>query len=98
MENIATSVRVTAAAHALLSDLTARTGKSKAQVVEEALRAWEERNFWAAVQFSFASEPESDELRSERDLWEGTLTDGFEPRPHPKKASPRRRKAYGGKK
>lgn len=77
MENIATSVRITATANALLSDLAGRTGKSKAQVVEEALRDWEDRMFWADVQHAFAAGPETEELRAERELWECTVLDGL---------------------
>ena len=86
MENIATSVRITAAANALLSNLADKTGKSKAQIVEEALRDWDDRIFWAEVQSAFAAAPESEELRRERQLWENTAADGFE-RPRPKRKS-----------
>jgi hypothetical protein len=74
MENVATSVCITGAAHALLTDLAAKTGKSKAQVVEEALRHWEDRMFWAEVQSAFEA-PEPEELRIERELWERTAMD-----------------------
>jgi predicted transcriptional regulator len=78
MENVATSVRITGAANALLTDLAAKTGKSKAQIVEEALRDWENRMFWAEVQSAFeAAEPEA--LRKERELWERTVADGLAP-------------------
>src|SRR6266849_231030 len=77
MENIATSIRITADANALLSDLAVRTGKPKAQIVEEALRHWEDRIFWSAVQYAFAATPEPDELRAERELWERTVGDGL---------------------
>jgi predicted DNA-binding protein len=69
METMATNVRITATANALLSALASKTGKPKAQIVEEALRDWEDRMFWAEVQEAFAT-PESDDLRSERELWE----------------------------
>ena len=87
MESIATSVRITAAANALLSDLAEKTGKSKAQIVEEALRDWEDRVFWAEVQSAF-SRPESDELRRERELWESTVADGLEKKPKVKGRRP----------
>jgi predicted transcriptional regulator len=76
MESIASSVRITAAANALLSSLASKTGKSKAQIVEEALRDWEDRMFWTEVQQAFAA-PESHEMRAERDLWDRTVTDGL---------------------
>ena len=77
MENMATSVRITATANALLSALAGKTGKPKAQIVEEALRDWEDRMFWAEVQQAFAAMPESDDLRSERELWDRTVADGL---------------------
>ena len=83
MENIATSVRITATANALLSDLAGKTGKSKAQIVEEALREWEDRTFWAEVQSAFA-EPEAEEFRVERELWESTVGDGLRAKRAPK--------------
>jgi hypothetical protein len=78
MENVATSVRITGAANALLTDLAGKTGKSKAQIVEEALRDWEDRMFWAEVQSAFEA-PEPEELRKERELWERTTADGLAP-------------------
>jgi predicted transcriptional regulator len=77
MENIATSVRITATANALLSALAGKTGKSKAQIVEEALHDWEDRMFWTEVQQSFAASAESAELRAERELWDSTVPDGL---------------------
>ncbi|MFN7925995.1 MAG: hypothetical protein U0Q16_38210 [Bryobacteraceae bacterium] len=76
MENVATSVRINAAANALLSDLAVKTGRSKAQVIEEALAALEERLFWTSVQEAFA-EGESPEMRAERELWDRTVGDGL---------------------
>lgn len=77
METIATSVRITATANALLSDLARKSGKPKAQIVEEALRDWEDRMFWTAVQHAFIAAPETEELRAERELWECTVPDGL---------------------
>jgi predicted transcriptional regulator len=77
METIATSIRITADANALLSDLAVKTGKPKAQIVEEALRHFEDTMFWGAVQDAFAGAPESEELRHERELWERTVADGL---------------------
>ncbi len=57
--------------------LAAKTGKSKAQIVEEALRNLEDRVFWTEVQQSFASGPESDALRAETELWASSVPDGF---------------------
>jgi predicted transcriptional regulator len=79
MENIATSVRITATA--LLSALAGKTGKSKAQIVEEALRDWEDRMFWTEVQQAFAASAESAGLRAERELWDRTVADGLESAP-----------------
>jgi hypothetical protein len=79
MENIATSVRITAAANALLSALAGKIGKPKAQIVEEALRGWDDKMFWTEVQQAFAASPESEELRTERELWDRTVSDGLAP-------------------
>jgi len=89
MENIATSVRITATANAMLSKLADKTGKSKAQVVEEALRDWEDRIFWAEVHAAF-SVPESAELQRERQLWERTAADGLERPPRANRKRGRR--------
>lgn len=78
MQSIATSVRITASANALLSSLASRTGKPKAQIVEDALREWEDRVFWKEVQDAFASNP--GECKAETELWESTVGDGFQPR------------------
>ena len=78
MENIATSVRVSPDANALLSELARKTRKPKAQIIHEALRAWEESIFWAEVQGAFAAQPEPDELSAETLLWETTVGDGLE--------------------
>ena len=96
MEGVATSVRITAAANALLTALAGKTGKPKSQILEEALRDWEERTFWADVQRAFAAGPEADELRAERELWDRTASDGFSPveappparRPRPSELEP----------
>lgn len=77
MENVATSIRITSTASVLLSALAGRTGKSKAQIVEEALRDLEDRLFWTEVRQAFAAGPESEELRAETEVWESTVADGF---------------------
>ena len=76
MENVATSLRITPAANAILSQLAKHTGKPKAQIVEEALRQWEDRMFWSEVNTAF-SQPEAPHMRRERELWESTAGDGF---------------------
>jgi hypothetical protein len=97
MERIATSVRIASAANALLSELAVRTGKAKAQVLEEALRDWEDRMFWTDVQLAFAAAPESDELRAERKLWERTVSDGLSLADAPSLASRPPRSRLGSK-
>lgn len=76
MDRNASSVRINPAAHALLNQLAAHLGSSKADVIEQALAAFEERIFWASVQDSFA-QGESAELRRERELWDRTSGDGL---------------------
>jgi predicted transcriptional regulator len=77
MENMATSVRISADANALLAELAGKTGKPKAQIIREALRDWEDRIFWTEVQAAFAALHEPDELGAETDLWESTVGDGL---------------------
>jgi hypothetical protein len=43
------------------------------------LRDWEDK-FWDEVLSQFAAEPESGELRAERELWECTVRDGLDGR------------------
>ncbi len=77
MPNVATSVRINSSAMHLLSDLAAKLGQPKAQVIEIALRELEERTFWADVHRAFeqaASEPSG---RSEIALWERTSEQDF---------------------
>lgn len=76
MESIAKSVRITADADALLGTLAGKTGKSKAQIIQEALHNLEDRIFWAEVQSAFANG--SGEMAAETELWESTVPDGFE--------------------
>lgn len=76
MENVATSVRINATANVLLTELSAKTGRSKAQVIEQALAFLQERLFWASVREAYAN-GESAELRAERELWDGTTGDGL---------------------
>lgn len=92
MKSIATSVRITAASNALLSVLSGRTGKPKAQIVEEALRNWEDRMFWTEVQDSFANTPETPQLRKERELWDRTVADGLESRSATSKPARRKKR------
>jgi predicted DNA-binding protein len=75
MENIARSVRITADADSLLTTLAGKTGKPKAQIVQEALKVLEDRIFWSEVQTAFES---GSEAASETELWDTTVADGFE--------------------
>lgn len=76
MENIASSVRITADANRMLQDLSAKLGRSKAQIVEEALADLENRIFWEAVNDAFTEE-ESPESKEEREIWDTTAGDGL---------------------
>ena len=53
MENIATSVRIAGDAIDVLSKLSDKLGKPKAQVIERALKEMEERIFWDEVSLAF---------------------------------------------
>lgn len=76
MEHIAKSVRITEDADALLSSLATKTGKPKAQVVQEALRVLEDRIFWTEVQTAFSGD--QSEAAAETALWDATVGDGFQ--------------------
>ena len=80
MENIATSVRIAGDAIRVLSNLSAKLGQPKAQVIEQALKALDERLFWEEVTASFAriaADPEeSMRHQAEVALWQqGTVRD-----------------------
>jgi len=74
MENVARSVRITADADSLLTTLAGKTGKPKAQIVQEALEALEDRIFWSEVQTAFEN---GSETAAETALWDATVPDGF---------------------
>ena len=76
MSRVISSVRITPVANDLLGELAHQMGQSKAQVIEEALRALEERIFWREVRQAFAG-GESEEMREERELWDATVKDGL---------------------
>jgi hypothetical protein len=81
MGSIASSVRITGDAMAVLSNLAATLGTSKAQVIETALRELEERIFWAEVRDSFArtaADPEEcARKKAEIEIWERCSADDF---------------------
>jgi hypothetical protein len=74
MESIARSVRITDDADQLLTALAGKTGKPKAQIVQEALKDLEERIFWSEVQSAFATSPQAEDTA----LWDETASDGFQ--------------------
>lgn len=81
MENVATSVRIAGAANGILSILSVKLGKSKAQVIEAALKELEERIFWEEVRSAFAriaADPnESASQKAEIELWDRTSDADF---------------------
>ena len=81
MENIATSVRITADANARVASLAKRMGSSKAQVIEAAVRALEDRVFWQDVQEAYAALSDDAtrlaKYRAEIAAWDHTLQDGL---------------------
>jgi predicted transcriptional regulator len=81
MENVATSVRIAGDANGILSKLAAKLGKSKAQVIETALKELEERIFWAEVKGAFehiSSDPEeAGRQKAEIELWDQTSDRDF---------------------
>ena len=63
MENVATSVRISPTANAILARLTAQMGNSKSSVVEAALAAFEASQFEKQVARAYA------ELRQNESAW-----------------------------
>jgi hypothetical protein len=74
MPNIASSVRINGDAVVVLSNLAAKLGQPKAQVVELALKELEEKIFWADVHHAFeqtAADPaQSAQEKAEFELWD----------------------------
>lgn len=71
---MATSVRIAGDAIDVLSKLSDKLAKPKAQVIERALKEMEERIFWDEVSRAFdriAADPaETAQMRAEAELWE----------------------------
>jgi hypothetical protein len=83
MRSIATSVRITADANLKVAAIAERIRASKAQVIEMAVSALEERLFWQDVQDAYAALSEDPlrlaQYRREIAAWDGTLSDGLIP-------------------
>ena len=81
MPNVVTSVRIPGDASDILSELAAKLGKSKAKVIETALKELEEKLFWSDVRSAFeriAADPaESARQRVEMELWDRTSDRDF---------------------
>jgi predicted DNA-binding protein len=81
MADVATSVRIPADANNVLSALAAKLGKSKAQVIETALKELEERIFWAEVKAAFertAADPQDAAAQGEESaLWDRVSAEDF---------------------
>jgi len=76
MSNATSSVRITPTAYNLLNRLSGKLRRPKSQLIEEALEILEEHVFWQDVQDAFAS-GESNEMRTERELWDSATNDGL---------------------
>jgi predicted DNA-binding protein len=63
-------------ANRLLNDLSSKLGRPKAQVVEQALAALEDRLFWTELHEAYAA-GESAELKEEREIWDTAVADGL---------------------
>lgn len=74
METVATSVRIAGDAIGSLAELSKKLGKSKAQVIEMALKEMEDRIFWEEVHAAFAriaNDPEElAKQRADFDAWD----------------------------
>jgi predicted transcriptional regulator len=76
MPTVASNLRITLDANRILTGLAERLSRPKAQVIELALRQFDDRLFWADVQKAFA-EGESPEMAAERELWDTATPDGL---------------------
>ena len=78
MQNVATSVRINGDALESLSNLAAKLGQPKAQIIERALKELEEKIFWADVHRAFeqtiADPAESAQQKAEFELWDRAST------------------------
>ena len=78
METVGRSVRITADAQIALAKLSAKLGKSKAQVIQTALQQLEDRVFWAEVHDAFARNFPNAERTAETSLWERAADNDFQ--------------------
>ena len=81
MPDVASSVRITAAAYGIAHRLAGKLGRSRAQVIEQALRQMEDQVFWQEVQEAYARMAEDpnalEAFRKEAAEWDGTIDDGL---------------------
>ena len=77
------TVLVSATTLARLEEMASWAGVSVAEVLEDAVKAQYDRQFWDAVNAGYAAmraDPSAwAEVESERRLWENTLLDGLDP-------------------
>lgn len=75
-------VRVTQDTHALLRAISEQTGETMQSILEEIVRERHKALFWEKTNIAFASLKADKEawkdVVSEREAWDGTLSDGVE--------------------
>lgn len=80
------TIRVSRSTHDRLRKLAERESKPMSQIVDEAVRDLEERQFWAeyhAAYAALAADPDAwADFQNELSAWDGTLADGLEEPPH----------------
>ena len=82
MNSIATSVRVSPDAYEVLNALSDKMGRSKAQVVELALRRLEEQTFWSEFHAAFNDDGAvAQGIRDQAAEWDATVGDGLASEP-----------------
>ena len=90
------TIRVSRSTHANLRTLAAETGKTMAQIVDEAIESYRRSRFWAeydAAYTALRADPAVwDEYQREIQAWDTTLADGLEPEPDDKPTTRKRAK------
>ncbi len=83
MENL--TVQVSRSTHGTLREMADRTGETMTEIVDQAVRDYRRRRFWAEYHAAYAAiqaDPQAwAELQGEVESWDTTAADGPEDRP-----------------
>lgn len=79
------TIRVSRSSHALLRELSAKTGDSMTEIVDRAVKDYQRRQFWEEYHAAYAAlraDPAAwADFNAEAEAWDVTLADGLEDRP-----------------